>query len=391
LIPRVAVVGRVAAAVVILGVVACAPRPFEAPVNESRIPQDRRTIYSLDWRAQVSSDWVEGPPVRLEQLTYEPLETVTPLVLPTGTGTEIVAGSNTGSLIAFDARGKKRWAVQRPGPLRSGLAGLEGRIYFGSADGTIAAVNAETGQQLWSYDTGEEPGTTPVISGGLILVSTHEQTLFALDAATGQWRWQYHRDQPKDFTIRGVSTPLVINDRLFVGFADGAVVCLRLADGALLWQVESHREHTYLDSDSAPQTDGQRIFATSYREGVLALSPDKGNVLWQKAFPQVNHLAFSRGTLYATAVGRVGAFAPSDGTQLWARGTGNLTATALEAWKGLLMVPTDGPLFFLDGRAGRTLGDSFNPGRGISAAPAIYGRSMYVMSNAGWLYAMTLR
>jgi outer membrane protein assembly factor BamB len=377
--------------VVISGGQGCAPTPLELPVNQSNLHPDRRSVYQIDWRAEIRSDLVSEPPLGLEILRYDPIETVTPLVVPIGEGIEVVAGASSGELLAFDARGKRRWAVQRPGALRSGLATFQGRVYFGSADGTIAAVDAETGQQLWSYDTGEEPGTTPVMIGGLVMVATHQQTLFALDAASGQWRWQYHRDQPREFTIRGVSKPLVVNDRIVVGFADGSVVCLKAVDGAVAWQVESRRDESYIDSDSAPQTDGQRIFATSYRDGLLALSLEKGEVVWQHAFPQVNHLAYNRGTLFATAVGRVAAFSSTDGTELWAKGTSFRTASGIEIWKGLLMVPTEGPLFFLDGRTGRPLGDSFNPGRGISAVPTIHGRSMYVMSNAGWLYAMSLR
>jgi outer membrane protein assembly factor BamB len=374
-----------------LGGLGCAPVALEPPVNASHVETPRRTIYSLDWRAQVQRDSEEEPPLKLLQARYEPLETVAPLVVPLPSGIEIVAGSSSGALIAVDTRGKKRWDVLRPAGLHSGLAAQEGKIYFGCSDGTISAVDAETGKQLWTYNTGEEPGTTPVIAAGLVLVATHEQTLFALDVATGQWRWQYHRNSAGEFTIRGVSTPLVVNDRLFVGFADGAVVGLRVSDGTVLWQTGSNRQEPYLDVESQPQTDGQHIFATSYRDGLMALSPDKGEVLWQKAFPAVNHLTFSHETLYATAVGKVAAFSPTDGTELWSKGTSWRTATGIQVWKGLVMVPTDGPLFFLDGRTGRPLGEAFNPGRGISAVPTIFGRDMYVMSNAGWLYAMSLR
>jgi outer membrane protein assembly factor BamB len=383
-------VGRAALLAVFTGL-GCAPTPMMAPINQSHPQPDRRTVYTIDWRAEVRSDTENQPPIGIEAMRYDPVETVTPLVVPIAQGLEVVAGASSGELLAVDTRGKTRWVAHRPGALRSGLATMQGRIYFGSADGTVAAVDAETGQPLWSYNTGEEPGTTPVMVGGLVLVATHEQTLFALDAASGAWRWQYHRDQPREFTIRGVSRPLVVNDQVFVGFADGSIVCLRAFDGAVVWQIEARRELSYQDSDSAPQTDGQRIFATSYRDGLLALSMDKGEVVWQHPFAQVNHLAYNRGTLFATAVGKVAAFSSTDGAELWSKGTSFRTASGIEVWKGLLMVPTEGPLFFLDGRTGRPLGDSFNPGRGISAVPGIYGRSMYIMSNAGWLYAMSLK
>jgi hypothetical protein len=102
-------------------------------------------------------------------------------------------------------------------------------------------------------------------------------------------------------------------------------------------------------------------------------------------------LVLYQGQVFAGAVGRLISVAASDGHVIWNRGTGDVTAHSLQIINGMLVVPTSGPLLFLDPRTGLPLGRSFNPGRGMTAAPAGAGRHLYALSNAGWLYGLKLQ
>ena len=303
-------------------------------------------------------------------------------------GNEILAGGSNGRLYAFSLNGKLRWHFEVLGQLRVQPGSADGRIFVGSSNGGLYALDAENGKLLWRYDTGEELGSVPVVVGGTVLVASHLDTLFAIDTATGKWLWQYRRNQTKEFTIRGVATPVIAGGLIVDGFADGAVVALKADNGALVWQHIPGGDDAFPDANASPQTDGQRVFVSSYQDGILALSLQKGEILWRHAFPSATGLLLDH-NLYATGVGKVAAFSPFDGTKLWEKGIGKLSPTGLSALPGLLMVPTDGPIYFLDGSTGRLAGQTFNPGRGVSAAPGIYGNEIYVLSNAGWLYAMS--
>ena len=57
--------------------------------------------------------------------------------------------------------------------------------------------------------------------------------------------------------------------------------------------------------------------------------------------------------------------------------------------QGMLLVPTGQSLLFIDPVTGRIL-RRFDPGKGVSSTPAIYGSDALVMSNLGYVYGMHL-
>ena len=67
-------------------------------------------------------------------------------------------GWNTGygQLVAFDGRtGEKKWVVKDRSPFTSGLLSTRGGLLFaGTPEGEFRAYNQETGEELWSFQTG---------------------------------------------------------------------------------------------------------------------------------------------------------------------------------------------------------------------------------------------
>jgi outer membrane protein assembly factor BamB len=69
-------------------------------------------------------------------------------------------------------------------------------IFFGSADGSLYALNPE-GQLLWQYDTGDPIRSSPVLgqapagAGQIVYVGSGNGHLYALNAAAGTRRWSF--------------------------------------------------------------------------------------------------------------------------------------------------------------------------------------------------------
>lgn len=382
-----------ALAIAALALSACATPSLDAQLTDRDQPR-RHTVFRIDWRAVVAPATEADPPVELVQSRWEPLEPAGPIVVKLGGAKpfgEVVAGGSNGELKAFAlSNGKPLWTFKGGGPMSSPAADGD-RVFAGSGDGHLYAVSAVDGRLLWTYACNEELGSRPVFKDGLVFVQSHADGLFAIEAATGKWKWQYRRDPTtKEFTMRGVGTPALVKDLIVAGFSDGAAVALKTSDGQVVWQHVTPVTDQLVDTQGSPQTDGERVFVANYKDGLTALSVTDGRILWQKAFPQATQLRLGRGSLFASGVGTLAAFSPFDGSLQWQRTTGALSATSLTLFPGLLMVATDGPLYFLDARSGRALGRGFNPGRGIAAAPGLSGRGLYVLSNNGWLYAMHL-
>jgi outer membrane protein assembly factor BamB len=64
----------------------------------------------------------------------------------------------------------------------------DGILYFGSWDGRVLALDAETGEMIWTLKDGVEGGIVggPTVSDGLVAFGTTDGHLYVRDAATGE-------------------------------------------------------------------------------------------------------------------------------------------------------------------------------------------------------------
>ncbi|HEV2108846.1 MAG TPA: PQQ-binding-like beta-propeller repeat protein, partial [Thermomicrobiales bacterium] len=99
---------------------------------------------TLAWRFQ-TGDAVRSSPVMADGVIY--------------------VGSNDGSLYALDAEtGEERWRFTTDGPISGSAAVAEGAVYLASGDGYAYAVDAETGEERWRFfaaELGVDPARLP--------------------------------------------------------------------------------------------------------------------------------------------------------------------------------------------------------------------------------------
>lgn len=381
--PRIGL-ASVATALVLAG---CTPPPQGLGLFSSGRDRTRRSIYRVEWRVQVQPDTVEDPPVNLQLERWAPLESSGPLLL--ASAREVVVGSTSGRVSAYSLLGKPLWHFQTEGPIAESPTVSGVNLYAASADGRVYALDPTTGRERWRFDLGEEPASSPISSADKLFIATHQGSLFALDAATGKRLWHYRREERQEFTLRRVAAPRADGPFVIAGFADGTTVALKIENGELAWEHSSKAGEQLVDAD-ATQLGNGRVFVATFRDGILALDRATGEEVWRKPFPAATGLLFRDGILFASAVGKLSAMSPIDGSVLWEKGLGDRTPGTLSIDGSLLVVPTSTDLLFLDDRSGREIGAAFNPGRGIEAPPAASGRELYVLSNAGWLYALRL-
>lgn len=88
------------------------------------------------------------------------------------------------------------WAVNR------GVAYSDGRLFRGTADGRLLALDAKTGKQLWKIIVREGKGdfltAAPIVSSGLVFIGTSGSDwgirgrMMAFDAVTGKEVWRFN-------------------------------------------------------------------------------------------------------------------------------------------------------------------------------------------------------
>jgi len=126
-----------------------------------------------------------------------------------------------------------------------------GRVFVGSSrreEDNFFALDAATGQALWSADVGHHApydfdvglGATPAVSGSVVVVGGGDSAYYGLDATTGTILWRHAMDVgPSGFTW---CSPLVASGRAYIGISSqgdnpsvrGEVRALDVTTGALL-------------------------------------------------------------------------------------------------------------------------------------------------------------
>jgi outer membrane protein assembly factor BamB len=62
------------------------------------------------------------------------------------------------------------------------VAAAEGIVYFGGGSSkNVLAVDAQTGEELWSYKTEGAVHSTPVVDNGVVYVGSLDGHLYALN------------------------------------------------------------------------------------------------------------------------------------------------------------------------------------------------------------------
>ena len=185
--------------------------------------------------------------------------------LPVGVGwgidfenTRLIPAAQAGISPADLAHLKLKWVFAYPGLTRAVSQPLSagGAVFVGSQDGTVYALDAQTGCMHWMFKAGAE------IAGALVIDQDQVPTLFfgdrfatvyALDARSGAILWKARMDDHPAAEV--VGTPVLAQHRLYVPVAS-------------------------IEEWSGPKNP--RYACCSFRGSIVALDPKTGGLLWRR-------------------------------------------------------------------------------------------------------------
>jgi hypothetical protein len=147
---------------------------------------------------------------------------------------DVAAGSAT--LYALDeASGSTAWSVPRTeGARASGLTVAGGSVFVGFGDRTVCAFDAATGRLTWRTPVRFvfSPTSLPAVADGRLYIADRIGSLYALDAATGEQLWDYQF--PSQALI---GSPLAAGSVVYLGQQDGTLAAVDVASGDLVWRM----------------------------------------------------------------------------------------------------------------------------------------------------------
>ena len=202
----------------------------------------------------------------------------------------------------------KQWPAEGPALVWKAAGAGRGFSSFSVANGKlitmglrgdrefVVAFDVATGKEAWATahgtafhnDRGDGPRGTPTIDGDRVYALGGDGDLTALNARTGQVVWT--KNILKEFGGRNITwgiseSPLIVGDKLLVnpGGPGASIVALNKSNGAVIWKSQSDKAGY---SSAIPvQVNGgtQVVFFTDQR--AVGLDLKDGRLLWEYARP----------------------------------------------------------------------------------------------------------
>ncbi|WP_133406009.1 outer membrane protein assembly factor BamB [Parashewanella tropica] len=323
---------------------------------------------------------------------------------------KIYAGSRDGEVIAIDQKTHEQlWeqdltqvikdaGFDKDFLLASGLTVSRHKVFAGGEAGVLVALDEATGKPLWQVQTGGELISTPTVGDDLVVVTTVNGSIEAYDVDSGKRRWIVENSLPP-LTLRGTGAVNYEGGGFFAGTADGKVQVVVQQNGQIAWETPIYKpkggnEFSRLaDVDMKPLLSGGKLFAVSYNGNLVSMDARSGRVLWSRKYSSFHELAESGLSLFMVdSDSRVYAIDKRNGLELWSNSELlNRTLTSPAVIDNYVIVGDyEGYLHFINRTSGVIEGRVRVDSDGLYVQPVVVDGKIYVQGRSGTLAEVTL-
>ena len=299
------------------------------------------------------------------------------------------------------------------GGFGGGLAVSGGRLFVASGYRTVSALDAATGNVVWTQAVDVPLHSAPTVAANRVYVIDLDNQIIALNAQTGAQEWSY-RGIVEPARVMRASSPAVSGDTVIAPFSSGEVVALRASNGQPVWtQVLSRTSRTNALSEirdiaGRPAVSRGVVYAVSHSGLLSAMDVRTGQPAWQLPLTGVNAPWVAGDVVYAVSkAGELTVINRQDGQVYWIRdinegrtrteggwffGVGKRTVRPV--WSGpilasnrLILVNSDGKAVAYDHKTGQEVA-SLDLGAPAYIAPIAYNGALYVVTDNGQLVSI---
>ena len=191
----------------------------------------------------------------------------------------VYMGGLNGVMTAYDLEsGRPIWAQDEKTPLGGPVEFFNDHVAYGGLSGRFFVRHYLTGNLKYAIDLGAPVESAPYYFKGHLIVYLRGHQIVHLDAETGKIIWVYKRAVPVTTTLQRTTKPLLIGNKIIVGFADGFVGALSVDEGLLLWETKIVDNSKFVDVDLNPLLAGGSVITGSPSGELKAINPDNGAV-----------------------------------------------------------------------------------------------------------------
>lgn len=292
---------------------------------------------------------------------------------------------------------KDGWFSRKSALLSGGLTVAGGHVYVGSEKAQVYALDAGDGSVVWQTTAAGEVLSRPTASDGLVLVHTSNGQLQALDENSGVVKWTVNLDMPA-LSLRGESAPAVAFGAAVVGGDNGRVSAVLMQQGQLIWQqrISQATGTTEIDRlsdvDTTPVIVNGVVYALAYNGNLTALDLRSGQIMWKRELGSVNDFIVDGNRIYIVDQNdRILALTTDGGVTLWTQSDllhRLLTSPVL--YNGSLVVgDSEGYMHWVNPDDGRFVAQQKVDSSGFLTEPVVADGKLLIQAKDGTVYAIT--
>jgi outer membrane protein assembly factor BamB len=237
----------------------------------------------------------------------------------------VFAASDKGELAAVNLEtGHQVWVKKfKKMQLSAGPGAGSGMVIVGSTKGWVIALEAASGKERWRVRINSELLSAPAISDKVVVMRSVDGRLHGFDAGSGKELWSVEQQVPR-LSLRGTAIPVIAKEIAVSGFDNGKVMAVSLTTGDTVWDTALATPHgrteldRLVDVDSAVSIIGDNVFATGFQGRTAMIALDSGQIWWAHDMSSYRGLAADQENLYVTeSDGIVVALRQRDGSEVW--------------------------------------------------------------------------
>ncbi|GMN02738.1 PQQ-binding-like beta-propeller repeat protein [Erythrobacter sp. MTPC3] len=324
---------------------------------------------------------------------------------------KVFAVGSDGTISAFNkVTGSVVWRTDalmdddmRPSAFGGGVSYDSGRLYATNGAGEVKALDAATGEQIWTATPAGPLRGSPTIAFGQIFVMTQDNQIISLKASDGELVWDESGSTTQS-GVFGVAAPSAGQGTVIAGYSSGELNAYRYENGRILWADALARTNistavsSITDIDADPIIDSGRVYALGQGGRMAAYELVTGQRIWELNLAGISTPAIAGEWIFTlTDDARLLAIARSTGRVRW--------ITQLQAFRD--EKDREGPIFW----TGPVLAGSHlwvassrgeiwrvSTGEGssqlfadidqpVSLPPIVAGEHLYVLDDSGTIHA----
>jgi len=303
------------------------------------------------------------------------------------TGGKVYVGTQAGDLLALDLaasapHGKLLWKYSTEAEIAPSPGFFRGKLYFGDYSGIFHAVDANSGEQAWSFDTeGAEIIASANFFGDNVLFGSYDGYLYCLHSQTGDVVWKIVTGGPIH------SSPALVEGKTFVTGCDELLRAVDVANGTEVLQMRMEGR-----TAASPTVVDTMLYVGTLGNEVLAIDWKQEKVVWKHDPPEGDFPFYSSAAVSGDrlVVGgrdkKIHCLNRKTGSRLWAFSTkGRVDCSPVIAGERVICGSSDKNLYMLDLESGKRVW-SYAADGAFLASPSLIEDRLVIGADNGLVY-----